>query len=69
MIVIDNFFSEIKITFSVNSLVVSGGKLGFRYLANKYVVVLLLIKEIEISDYCYWLLYVLYVTGLLYKLH
>ena len=37
MIVIANFFSKIKEFFTVNSLVVSGDKMGFKYLANKYV--------------------------------
>ena len=39
MIVIDNFFSKIKNkkNFTVNSLVVNEDKLGFRYLANKFV--------------------------------
>ena len=37
MIAIDNFFSKIKKkNFTVNSLVISGDKIGFKYLANKY---------------------------------
>ena len=38
MIAIDNFFStKSKEFFTVNSLVISGDKIGFKYLANKYV--------------------------------
>ena len=37
MIVIDNLFSKIKEVFTVYSLVISGDKIGFRYLASKYV--------------------------------
>ena len=37
MIVIDNLFNKIKKHFTINSFVGSGAKIGFKYLAKKYV--------------------------------